>query len=88
MALTGSKSTMLAANCFTFTQLGRPRLPEESKMNTRSNGVSDEHMATVANVEVGPAVVVRVLVLVEVEVDVDVDVLVEVDVDVLVELLV
>ena len=58
VALTGSKSTILATNCFTFTQLGRPRLPEESKMNTRSNGVSIEHTGTVVNVEIGPAVVV------------------------------
>ena len=88
MALTGSKSTILAANCFTLTQFGRPRLPDESKMNTRSNGDCIEQTGTVVNIEVGPVVVVRVLVLVKVEVEVDVDVLVEVDVDVPVELLV
>ena len=90
MALTGSKSTILAANCLTLTQFGTPRLPEESKMNTRSNGDCIEHTGTVASVDVGPAVVVRVLVLVlvEVEVDVEVVVVVEVDVDVPVELLV
>ena len=92
MALTGSKSTILAANCLTLTQFGKPRLPEESKMNTRSNGDCIEHTGTVASVDVGPAVVVRVLVLVLVEVEVDVEVVVvvvvEVDVDVPVELLV
>ena len=66
MALIGSKSTTLAANCFTLPQFVVPRLPDESKINKRSNGVSIEHAARVVNVVIGAAVVVRVVVLVEV----------------------
>ncbi len=39
MALMGSKSTTLAANCLTLSQFVVPRLPDESKMNKRSTGL-------------------------------------------------
>jgi hypothetical protein len=34
----GSWSTTLAANCFTWSQLAAPRLPDESRMKTISKG--------------------------------------------------
>jgi len=63
----GSWSTTLAANCFTCSQLAAPRLPDESRMKTRSRG----------NVEQGVVVGIFVLVLVVDDVDVRVKVLVD-----------
>ncbi len=51
MALIGSKSTTLAANCFTLPQFAAPRLPEESKMNNRSTGLHPIRDVVVVRVE-------------------------------------
>ena len=54
----GSWSTTLAANCFTCSQLAAPRLPDESRMKTRSKGATFAHKTTLAGlVDTTPAAV-------------------------------
>ena len=53
----GRTSTMPAANCFTSCQLAAPRLPDESRMNTRSRGTDREQSVVAGAPVVGAGVV-------------------------------